>query len=160
MSIILHHMALACKDMNATERFYTRYFGFSRARVIPVDGTAIIFIKSGNSYLELFQAKEERPVPQAPKDGPWYPAFRHMAFKVDSVDAKLREMGNDAVIALGPLSFDDVIPGWRTVWVKDPDGNSVEISQGFVDQPNPPPMQGVIHNAGEMTRSTVEGRRE
>ncbi len=141
MPLVMHHMALACQDMKATERFYTRYFGFCRARLIPVDGTAIIFIKSGNSYLELFQAKEERPVPQAPKDGPWYPSFRHMAFKVDNVDAKLREMGDDAKIALGPFSFDDVIPGWRTVWVNDPDGNVVEISQGYVDQENVPQLQ-------------------
>ncbi|MDI9547412.1 MAG: VOC family protein, partial [Chloroflexota bacterium] len=53
---------------------------------------------------------------------------------VDSVDAKLAEMGDDAVVTLGPLDFDDFIPGWRTVWVADPDGNIIEISQGFADQ--------------------------
>ena len=49
-------------------------------------------------------------------------------------------MGTDAVITLGPMSFDAFIPGWRTVWVKDPDGNIVEISQGYVDEVNPPPL--------------------
>jgi glyoxylase I family protein len=43
-------------------------------------------------------------------------------------------MGNDAVITLGPLSFDDFIPGWKTVWLKDPEGNIVEISQGYQDE--------------------------
>ena len=46
----------------------------------------------------------------------------------------LAEMGKDAVITLGPFSFDAVIPGWRTVWVSDPEGNIVEISQGYKDQ--------------------------
>ena len=51
-----------------------------------------------------------------------------------NVDEKIAEMGDDAVITLGPLDFDDVIPGWRTVWIKDPEGNIVEITQGFKDQ--------------------------
>jgi glyoxylase I family protein len=131
-------MALACRDPEAVERFYTRYFGFRRARVVPVEQGQVVFIKSGNAYLELFQAREAAPGPRPRGDGPWYPDFRHMAFKVDDVDGKLAEMGDDAVISLGPFSFDDVIPGWRTVWVADPEGNIVEISQGFVDQENPP----------------------
>jgi glyoxylase I family protein len=57
---------------------------------------------------------------------------------VDNVDAKLAEMGEDARITLGPLDFDAFITGWRTVWVADPNGNIVEISQGYVDQENPP----------------------
>jgi glyoxylase I family protein len=32
------------------------------------------------------------------------------------------------------LDFDDFIQGWRAVWVADPDGNIIEISQGYVDQ--------------------------
>jgi len=48
---------------------------------------------------------------------------------------ELREaMGDDAVITLGPLDFDTFIQGWRTVWIKDPEGNIVEISQGYKDE--------------------------
>ncbi|MBE2271758.1 MAG: VOC family protein, partial [Anaerolinea sp.] len=65
---------------------------------------------------------------------------RHLAFKVDSIDAKLAEMGSDAQVTLGPLDFSDFIPGWRTVWVADPEGNIVEISEGFRDQENPPAL--------------------
>jgi len=49
-------------------------------------------------------------------------------------------MGADAQVTLGPLSFDDFIKGWRTVWLKDPNGNIVEVSQGYTDQENPPPL--------------------
>jgi hypothetical protein len=91
-------------------------------------------------YLELFQAKNTGPAPVGGA-GPDYPAWRHLAFKVDDVDATLSRMGADARVTLGPLSFEDFIPGWRTVWVADPDGNVIEISQGFVDQPNPPSLE-------------------
>lgn len=135
-------MAMSCKDPIATEKFYTKYFGFKRARVAPIDNNEqIVFIKLADMYLELFQAKGETPVSPADKDGPTYPAWRHFGFQVDDVDAKLAEMGKDAKITLGPLNFDSFVPGWRTVWVSDPDGNIVEISQGYVDQDNPPPLQ-------------------
>ncbi len=138
--LIAHHLALACQDPLKVERFYTDHFGFKRARVIPVGDTQVVFIKNSNFYLELFQAKEERPAPRAKDDGPWYPEWRHLAFKVENVDAKLAEMGADANISLGPFNFDMVIPGWRTVWVSDPEGNIVEISQGYVDEANPPAL--------------------
>lgn len=140
-SLIFSHMAVNCKDPIATETFYTKYFGFKRARVVPLGDEQIVFIKSGDMYLELFQAKGESPVPPFEQDGPSYTGWRHFAFQVDNVDAKLREMGSDAKITLGPLDFDAFIPGWRSVWVADPNGNIVEISQGYVDQDNPPPLE-------------------
>lgn len=140
-SVTFSHIAVACKDPIILERFYTRYFGFKRARVLPVGDDQIVFIKSGNVYLEIFQSEEETPTLAPDKDGPQYPGWRHLAFKVDDIDAMLSEMSDDAKITLGPLDFDDFIPGWRTVWVADPEGNIVEISQGYVDQDNPPLLE-------------------
>ncbi len=134
------HIAISCLDPIATEKFYTKYFGFKRSRVVSLGKEQVVFIKLGDMYLELFQAQGESPVPPTDKDGPPYPAWRHLAFQVDNVDAKLAEMGSDAKITQGPLSFDDFIPGWRSVWVADPNGNIVELSQGYVDQDNPPPL--------------------
>ena len=133
------HVALSCRDPIATEEFYCTYFGFRRARVIPVDGASqVVFLRNGEVYLELFAAAGASPAPPAHAAGPEYPGVRHLAFQVDSVDAKLAELGADANVTAGPLDFDDVIPGWRTVWITDPDGTIVEISQGYVDQENPP----------------------
>lgn len=136
-ALTFSHMAIACKDPLASERFYSKYFGFKRARVIATGTDQIVFIKSGNTYLELFRAKEHAPIPPAGQDGPWYPGWRHIAFQVDNIDAMLAAMGEDARITLGPLDFDAFIPGWRTVWVTDPDDNIVEISQGYVDEEAP-----------------------
>ncbi|OGO13095.1 MAG: glyoxalase [Chloroflexi bacterium RBG_19FT_COMBO_49_13] len=140
--LISSHVALSCKALLITERFYSRYFGFQRARVISLGNEQILFIKSGNTYLELFQSKGESPLTPFQSDGPTYPGLRHIAFQVEDVDRKLADMGTDARITLGPLDFDDFISGWRSVWLADPDGNIVEISQGYVDQENPPQQVG------------------
>jgi glyoxylase I family protein len=140
MATTFSHVALSCGDPIATERFYTKHFGFKRARVIPLGAQQIVFLKSGGVYLELFSAEGTPPAPPAANDGPHYAGFRHIAFTVDNVDAAIAAMGADAKITLGPLSFDDFIPGWRTVWVADPDGNIVEISQGYTDQGNVPQL--------------------
>ena len=136
-----HHVALSCRDPHVTERFYVKHFGFARARVIQAGDVEVVFLKSGLAYLELFKSEGDPPAPPAGQDGPHYPGIRHLAFKVDSVDAKLREIGSEAKVTLGPLAFDAVIPGWKTGWIADPDGRIVEISQGYVDQPTPQPLE-------------------
>jgi glyoxylase I family protein len=140
--MIFSHIALNCKDPIAVEKFYTKHFGFQRTRVIPLgEGNQIVFTKSGSMYLEIFSAQGDNPAPAPANDGHGFPGIRHIAFQVENVDAKLAEMGDDARITLGPLSFDDFIPGWRTVWVSDPEGNIVEISQGYQDEANPPALE-------------------
>jgi glyoxylase I family protein len=138
MSLRYSHMATSCRNPQAVEQFYAKHFGFERARVIPLGDDQIVFIKSGDVYLEVFRAEGEAPAPPVGGDGPHYPGWRHIAFQVDDVDATLAAMGDEARITLGPLDFDAFIPGWRTVWVTDPEGNVVEISQGYSDEENPP----------------------
>lgn len=129
------HVALNCRDLDATERYYTRHFGFRRARVIPLGDTRIVFLRLGDVLLELFAAEGESPAVEA--DGPHAPGVRHLAFTVEDVDAHVAAMGEDAVVTLGPLGFDDFIPGWRTVWLRDPNGAIVEVTQGYVDETDP-----------------------
>lgn len=134
------HIALNCRDPLETEKFYTNYFGFRRARVITLGEDQIVFLKLNGTYLELFGTKEPMPLELPKNDGYSFAGIRHFAFQVDSVDNKLAEIGKNAKIMLGPMAFDDFIPGWKTVWIADPDGRIVEISQGFVDQAAPPPL--------------------
>jgi glyoxylase I family protein len=128
------HVGLSCRDVGATERFYTSHFGFRRARAIPVGDSEIVFLKNGDAYLELFAAEGPRAGAVPGGDGPHGEGIRHLAFQVDDVDAQLASMGADARVTLGPLDFYDFIPGWRTAWVADPDDNIVEISQGYSDE--------------------------
>ncbi|QRX95813.1 VOC family protein [Streptomyces noursei] len=133
------HVGLNCRDQQLTEDFYTRWFGFHRARVVPVGDRQIVFLRNGGAYLELFPAREvsagqDQNAPGR-ADGPPHPgSIRHLAFQTDSVEDFLAALGDEAEVTLGPLAFDDVIPGWRSVWLRDPDGVIVEVGQGFRDQ--------------------------
>ena len=135
-------IALNCKDQHETERYYTMNFGFRRAGVFDLGGgKLLIFIKLDDFYLELFPNAEARPGVTPAADGGEAQGVRHFGFKVDNTDAVVAAMGEDAKITLGPLDFDGFIPGWRTYWLADPDGNIVEVSQGFKDQANPPAFE-------------------
>lgn len=127
------HMGLNCKDIDVTEAFYCKHFGFKRARAIPLGDDRIVFLKAGDVYLELFGAKGDAPEAFV-GDGPAYPGFRHIAFTVEDVGATLSAIGDEAEVTLGPLQFDDFIKGWKSAWIRDPDGRIVEISQGYRDE--------------------------
>lgn len=139
-ALTFSHIALTCKDPIAIERFYTRYFGFKRARVVQLGGNQIVFLKNGDCYLELFQASKEASIPPAGGSGPEYPGWRHIAFAVDNVDAKLAELGQAPKITQSLTSFDTFIPGWRAAWIADPEGNIIELNQGYRDQEAPPQL--------------------
>lgn len=128
------HVGLNCRDQKETEDFYTRWFGFERARVVEAGDERVVFLRSGDAWLELFASAAEALVEPA-EDGPPHPGtVRHLAFQVDDVDAFLGKAEGRLRVTLGPLSFDEFIPGWRTVWVSDPDGVVIEVSQGYTDQ--------------------------
>lgn len=137
MTLRFSHVALNCRDPRATEHFYRDHFGFDRVRVIDLGDQQIVFLRCGEVLLELFSAEGGDATP-AEGDGPHRQGVRHLAFQVDDVDAKLAAMGAAADVTFGPLDFDDFIPGWRTAWLRDPDGNIVELSQGYTDQSDPP----------------------
>ncbi|MFD0392272.1 VOC family protein [Streptomyces nogalater] len=62
------HVGLNCADQDATEEFYTRWFGFRRARVIEDDDVRVVFLRSGDVYLELFRSANPRCSPRATTD--------------------------------------------------------------------------------------------
>ena len=49
-------------------------------------------------------------------------------------------MGEDAKITLGPLDMAAFIDGMRVAWITDPEGNIVELNQGYEDETDPPPL--------------------
>ncbi|MGH3252908.1 MAG: VOC family protein [Trebonia sp.] len=127
------HVALNCRDQQATEDFYQKWFDFERARVVPLGEEQIVFLRQGDVYLELFHATADA-VHAPTADGPQNTgAVRHIAFQTDDLEAFLTQIGDAIPVSLGPLKFEDFIPGWRTVWLIDPDGVIVEVSQGYRD---------------------------
>lgn len=132
--LLWSHVALNCRDQAKTVDFYRRYLGFEQVRSVDLGGHQIVFLRSGAVLLELFDAEGD-PLFDPKQDGPANPGvIRHLAFQTDDVDAFLAGVGDDVPVSLGPMSFDAFIPGWRTVWLLDPDGVIVEVSQGYRDQ--------------------------
>ena len=132
--LVWSHVALNCRDQGKTEEFYRRYLGFERVRSVDLGGHQIVFLRSGAVLLELFDADGEQLF-DPKQDGPANPGvIRHLAFQTEDVDAFLAGVGDEVPVSLGPMSFDAFIPGWRTVWLFDPDGVIVEVSQGYRDQ--------------------------
>ncbi|HBX53651.1 MAG: hypothetical protein A2275_10750 [Bacteroidetes bacterium RIFOXYA12_FULL_35_11] len=130
------HIGVTCKNPKKFEDFYTNFFGFKRVKSIFInENKELIFLKdNSNLSFEIFPMDEERPVPQPEGDGFCYPGWRHIAFIVDDVDAKLAEMGSSAVITQGPIGLDKYTKGWKAVWIKDPEGNIIEICQGYKEE--------------------------
>ena len=137
----MHHIGLNCADPIAIERWYTKHFGFERKRVYLPGPDQVVVIGNGGVALELFPAEGDAPPPpRGEKDGPTFPGVRHLAFLVDDLDAKLAELGDDMKITLGPLDMGGFIEGMRVAWITDPEGNIVELNQGYEDEAAPPPL--------------------
>jgi glyoxylase I family protein len=99
-----------------------------------------VVISAGNLSLEFFPAVGEAPTWPAGKAGPEYHGLRYLGFLVDDIGAKLGELGDRVKIDLGPLDMSQYIQGMRVAWVADPEGNILELNQGYVDEENPPPL--------------------
>lgn len=140
-AVTFSHVGLMCKDPIVTERFYTKHFGFRRARVYAPGPDQVVMIRTGTVSLELFKATQVAPGPAPTEAGPSYPCLRHLCFSVDDLDAQLRRMGSEARLTLGPLDMGAFVTGMSVCWLADPDGNIVELNQGYVDETNPPPME-------------------
>jgi len=136
----MHHIGFNCSDPLVIERWYSTHFGFERLRVYLPGPDQVVVIGNSGVALELFPTDAEAVTARAEQDGPTNPGVRHLAFLVDDLDAKLAEMGDDAKITLGPLDMGGFIEGMRVAWITDPEGNIVELNQGYTDEQNPPPL--------------------
>ncbi|PKL41463.1 MAG: glyoxalase [Candidatus Riflebacteria bacterium HGW-Riflebacteria-1] len=130
------HVGMTCSDQEQTERFYTRYFGFRRVRTVDLGTKKLIFLASsdGTFRLELFQATASPPVTAPGGSGPEWPALKHLAFAVPDLEAFLQSMGSAAVITQQTVDLGGIVPGWKAIWLADPDGRIVEVCQGYADE--------------------------
>lgn len=134
------HVGLTCKDPLLVEKFYTKHFNFSRARVYAPGPDQVVVIKSGPLSFEIFKATEESPIAPPLKDGYGFAGYRHICFQVDNLDEMMAQLGDEAKLMLGPLDMGQFIPGMRVCWMADPEGNIFELNQGYCDEENPPAL--------------------
>ena len=130
------HMALGCRDKLAMEKFYTDLFGFRRARVFnPGAPDEFVVLRLGGMCIELF------PTTDAPTDatgGEQAIGFRHLAFTVANLEEKIEKLHAAGIETDEIEDCNHMAPGLRVCFFRDPDGNILEIMDGWSDEENPP----------------------
>ena len=123
----VHHIAIIGTDYNKTKEFYVDKLGFeiTSEHNRPEKNDIIINVKQGNLVLEIF-IKENAPLrPKRPN--PEYSGLRHLAFKVEDVEAVLKKF-DELDIPHEELRYDD-FDNKKMAFFFDPDGLPLEIHE-------------------------------
>ena len=123
----VHHIAIIGTDYIKTKEFYVGKLGFEviSEHNRPEKNDIIINVKQGNLVLEIF-IKEDAPLrPKMPS--PEYSGLRHLAFKVDDVEAVLKKF-DELDIAHEELRYDD-FDNRKMAFFFDPDGLPLDIHE-------------------------------
>jgi glyoxylase I family protein len=130
----IQHIAFTCRDLKRSEAFYTRHFGFRRARVFNRGRPdEFLMLRLGGVCIELFQAPAGA-APAAPVTGVGY---KHLAFEVRDLDAAVARLREDGIAPDPVADCSAIVPGMRVCFFQDPDGNRVELMQGYRDEAAP-----------------------
>ena len=123
----VHHIAIIGTDYIKTKEFYVGKLGFEviSEHNRPEKNDIIINVKQGNLVLEIF-IKEDAPLrPKMPS--PEYSGLRHLAFKVDDIEAVLKKF-DELDIPHEELRYDD-FDNRKMAFFFDPDGLPLEIHE-------------------------------
>lgn len=123
----VHHIAIIGTDYNKTKEFYVDKLVFEiiSEHNRPEKNDIIINVKQGNLVLEIF-IKENAPLrPKMPN--PEYSGLRHLAFKVEDVEAVLKKF-DELDIPHEELRYDD-FDNKKMAFFFDPDGLPLEIHE-------------------------------
>ena len=123
----VHHIAIIGTNYIKTKEFYVDKLGFEviSEHNRPEKNDIIINVKQGKLVLEIF-IKEDAPLrPKMPS--PEYSGLRHLAFKVDDVEAVLKKF-DELDIPHEELRYDD-FDNRKMAFFFDPDGLPLEIHE-------------------------------
>lgn len=126
----VHHVALSVSDIQISSEFYS-YFGFKEVACYRSENGEVVIkhLKLGDVILELFQIKgcEKSPTLDLWEDLK-ITGFRHIAFSVDNIHDVLEKLKKDK-LAEDKTTVKKGKTGILYFFIKDPDGNFVEIVQ-------------------------------
>ncbi|MFQ5512833.1 MAG: VOC family protein [Myxococcota bacterium] len=130
---VMTHVAVRCRDLDASRRFYQRYAGLHLVHERCDDQVRVIWLSHRERNPEFVIVLLEMPHTDPSEPG----ATDHLGFavrsrdEVDRIAALAREEGH---LKLGPTDGGPIVGYF--VMVRDPSGNTCEFSYG---QPIPPP---------------------
>lgn len=131
MALISHldHLVLTCTDLEATRHFYTSVLQMQ----LETFGTGRIAFRFGNQKINLHQRGAEfEPKAHLPVPGALDLCFI-AAVPLDEVIAHLNRQGWP--IVEGPVRRTGATGPIRSVYVRDPDLNLIEISEQLAKPP-------------------------
>ena len=123
----VHHIAIIGTNYSKTKEFYVDKLGFEVISEYnrPEKNDIILNVRQGNLILEIF-IKEDAPLrPKMPN--PEHSGLRHLAFKVDDVEAVLKKF-DELGIPHEELRYDD-FDNKKMAFFFDPDGLPLEIHE-------------------------------
>lgn len=121
----IHHVAIIVSDYKKSRDFYVNKLGFEviRENYRPERGDHKLDLRLGESELEIFSGEGHPPRPSYPEAC----GLRHLAFKVDDMDAVVSEL--EALgIAVEEIRR-DTFTDKRMTFFHDPDGLPLELHE-------------------------------
>lgn len=118
----LDHLVLTVRDLDATTGWYTRVLGMT----VVTFGAGRQALAYGTQKINLHQAGHEFE-PKAEKPTP---GSADLCFLTDVplADVIAHFQGEDVAILEGPVDRTGATGAIRSVYVRDPDGNLIEVS--------------------------------
>ncbi|MBV8066780.1 MAG: methylmalonyl-CoA epimerase [Candidatus Eremiobacteraeota bacterium] len=91
--MVIDHVAIVVKDLDATVRFYTQTLGFKEVfrEVVYDQGVETVGLKAGESFVELLLPLDESS-PVARYRGDADAKLHHTAYRVADIETKLAEL--------------------------------------------------------------------
>jgi glyoxylase I family protein len=131
--IAFNHIAFRCRDLAAQEAFYTKHFGFKRSRTFRKGEPGEFFmLKLGSVRLELFPP--DASITSGQKGGEQPVGFRHLAFEVPKLEPVIEALRADGIQPDEIIEMSKLVPGFRIVFFRDPEGNILELMEGYCDE--------------------------
>jgi len=121
----IDHTEITTRDMAGSVKFYTEILGFKVTSLYKMDGsrgiTKIVFMKLGDTSLELLEYPDAEPISEKPQVG-----YRMMAITVDDMPSAIKYLREKGVtINREPMSLGE---SWRGEFL-DNNGLAIEIRQ-------------------------------
>lgn len=121
----IDHTTITARNLEESVDFYTRLLGFTidREMWLPAEKLRIVFLRLGDTTLELFGVPEIHG--EMISHANEVVGYKHIALLVDSVDEEYERLSKAGVkFNLLPKTIQDVV---RIAFFRDPDGMDIEL---------------------------------
>ena len=124
MSYTIEHVSIRCRDLKTSIEFFRRMFDAEVIlRRIPGEGRKIVFLRIGDSMLELMEMGSA----SEPVDPLTHFGVHHIGIKVEDFESAYRDLKTKGAHFLGE-PFEPT-PGIRLAFLKEPNGAVIELVQ-------------------------------